>query len=164
MNQIQQSIHVNAPLSTVYNQWTQCEEFPRFMEGVREVRQIDDAHLHWRAMRHGCEVEWNSEIIDQVPDELIAWRDVDGPENHGSIHFQSIQGDTTRIDITLEMPVQPTVGDFSSQQTETAQRIAQDLVRFKHMLEAQKHESGAWRGQIHEGKTISASTRPPSAV
>ena len=96
MNQIQQSIHVNAPLSTVYNQWTQCEEFPRFMEGVREVRQIDNAHLHWRAMRHGCEVEWNSEIIDQVPDELIAWRDVDGPDVL-KCHFARIAAERREI-------------------------------------------------------------------
>src|SRR5438105_545404 len=101
MARIEQSIEVSAPLSTVYNQWTQFEQFPRFMQGIKEVRQLDDAHLHWRGERDGREVEWDSEITDQVPDRHIAWRDVSGPHNSGRVAFEP-EGDKTRVNITID--------------------------------------------------------------
>ena len=93
MARIEQSVEVNVPVRTAYNQWTQFEEFPRFMQWVREVRQLDDAHLHWRVDRNGEKVEWDSEITDQVPDQHIAWRDISGPMNSGSITFYPMQPD-----------------------------------------------------------------------
>ena len=152
MRQIRHSIEVNVPLRTAYNQWTQFEDFPRFMEGVLEVRQEDDVHLHWRAERHGQPVEWESEIVDQVPDQLIAWRDVDGPGNHGSIHFHPVREDQTRIELTVDLgsPAALPPLDESEHESRARHRIGADLQRFKQMLEAQGQESGAWRGEIHQ--------------
>ncbi len=152
MRQIRHSIEVNVPLRSAYNQWTQFKDFPRFMEGVLEVQQKDDMHLHWRAERHGKHVEWDSEIVDQVPDQLIAWRDVGGPGNHGSIHFHPVLEDQTRIELTVDLApavsVQPL--DESEHENSIRHRLGADLQRFKQMLEAQGQESGAWRGEIHQ--------------
>jgi len=157
MATIQQSIEVNVPLRTAYNQWTQFEEFPRFMEGVREVRQLDDAHLHWLAERDGREIEWESEITDQVPDRRIAWRDIgavpQGPHNSGCVSFEPLQPDKTRVLMTMEyQPHVPASASFAAERT-VAQRIEQDLVRFKQLLEKQREASGAWRGEIRQGQS-----------
>ena len=106
MASIRQSVEVRVPLAAAYNQWTQFENFPRFMEGVREVRQVDDAHLHWRADRRGRTVEWDSEITEQVPDQRIVWRNIGGPGNHGSVRFQPLQQDLTRVDLEMELAAQ----------------------------------------------------------
>src|SRR5437660_8527764 len=87
MATIEKSIEVNAPLRAVYNQWTQFEEFPRFMEGVKEVKQIDDTHLHWHAEIGGKDKDWDAVITEQVPDSIIAWRSVSGAENAGRVEF-----------------------------------------------------------------------------
>ncbi len=150
MAQIRHSIEINVPLRAAYNQWTQFEDFPRFMEGVQEVEQRDDAHLHWRAERHGQSVEWDSEITHQVPDQLIAWRDVDGPGNHGSIQFHPVREDQTRIELTVDLAAKS--GGQPAHEEETRQRIGDDLRRFKQMLETQGQESGSWRGEIHEAR------------
>lgn len=152
MARITQSIEVNVPLQTAYNQWTQFEDFPRFMEGVREVRQTDDAHLHWRADRHGRTVEWDSEITEQVPDALIAWRDIGGPGNYGSIRFEPLQTDVTRVQLEMELAPQLPNADERQHEDELRRRVEQDLMRFKQLLEERGSESGAWRGEIHGGQ------------
>ncbi len=152
MTRIDQSIEVNVPLRTVYNQWTQFEDFPRFMEGVREVRQLDAAHLHWRADRNGMEVEWDSEITDQVPDHHIAWRDTSGPKNTGSITFQPVQPDKTRIQMTISCHPGETTPEAEHAAQVISQRLEEDLARFKKLLETQGRESGAWSGEIHGGR------------
>jgi uncharacterized membrane protein len=148
MASIRQSVEVRVPLATAYNQWTQFEDFPRFMEGVREVRQLDDAHLHWRADRRGRSVEWDSEITEQVPDQRIVWRDIGGPGNHGSVRFQSLQQDLTRVDLELELAPQLPGIDQGQHEAELRRRIEQDMLRFKQLLEEQGDASGAWRGEI----------------
>lgn len=154
MARIEQSIDVNVPLRTVYNQWTQFEDFPRFMEGVQEVRQLDSAHLHWRAERHGRQVEWDSEITDQIPDHHIAWRDTSGPKNTGSVRFQAVQADRTKVQLTIECEASGSSSETAGNEQIIAQRVAQDLVRFKKLLESQGRESGAWRGEIHHGHPV----------
>ncbi len=149
MARIEHTIEVNVPLQVVYNQWTQFEEFPRFMEGVREVRQLDDVHLHWRADRSGHEVEWDSEITDQVPDQHIAWRDVSGPGNTGVVNFFPVDESKTRVQLVMESHPQVPPSEAANAELVTTQRIEQDLARFKRLLEAQGGESGAWRGEIH---------------
>lgn len=160
MATIQQSIEVNVPLRTAYDQWTQFEDFPRFMEGVREVRQLDDAHLHWLAERDGRQVEWDSEITDQVPDQRIAWRDIgasqqgpQGPHNSGCVYFEPLQPDKTRVRMTMEYQPHAPAPDSYAAERAVAQRIEQDLVRFKQLLEKQGSASGAWRGEIHHGQS-----------
>jgi HSP20 family molecular chaperone IbpA/uncharacterized protein YndB with AHSA1/START domain len=159
MARIEHTIEVNVPLQAVYNQWTQFEEFPRFMEGVREVRQLDDVHLHWRADRSGREVEWDSEITDQVPDQHIAWRDLSGPGNTGVLNFFPVDEGKTRVQLVLESHPHVTPAEAADVELITTQRIEQDLARFKRLLEAQGEESGAWRGEIHYSQpALSAET------
>ena len=160
MARVEQSIDVNMPLRAVYNQWTQFEDFPRFMDGVREVRQLDDAHLHWRAQRHGQEVEWDSEIVEQVPDQRIQWRDTSGPHHEGSIRFEHLDHGRTRVHMSMEFD--PLASSTASGPQELAERLGQDLERFKDMMEAQGHESGAWRGEIH-GATSMGQARSGNA-
>lgn len=153
MARVEQSIDVNIPLSAVYNQWTQFEQFPRFMDGVREVRQLDDAHLHWRAQRHGREVEWESEIVEQVPDQYMEWRDTSGPHHRGSIRFEPLGEARTRVRMSMDFDPQATSAGGGSGATDLAERLGQDLERFKHLVETQGHESGAWRGEIHHAQS-----------
>ncbi len=160
MASIRQSVEVRVPLAAAYNQWTQFEEFPRFMEGVREVRQLDDAHLHWRADRHGRTVEWDSEITEQVPDQRIVWRDLGGPGNYGSVRFQPLQQDLTRVDLEMELAPQLPGGDQAQHESELRRRVEQDMLRFKQMLEEQGDASGAWRGDIRPG-SVGAAGKPP---
>lgn len=157
MSQISQGIDVHVPLRTAYDQWTQFEEFPRFMEGVHEVTQTDDTHLQWRAHREGRELQWESEIVEQVPDQLIEWRDVGGPGNHGRIRFMSVDDETTHIELEMDLAARLPHSEEARHEVELRRRIEQDLMRFKQMLETQGHASGAWRGEVHGGQA----RRPP---
>jgi HSP20 family molecular chaperone IbpA len=152
MTQIRQAIELNVPVYTAYNQWTQFEKFPKFMDGVQEVKQLDDAHLHWRAIRNGKEIEWDSEIIEQVPDQLITWRDMDGPGNQGSIYFKPLKDNSSTVELVMEIAPKEAATSATAQSV-IQQRIEQDLSRFKQMLESQGKESGAWRGEIHQAHT-----------
>jgi uncharacterized membrane protein len=148
LSSIEESIEVNVPVSTAYNQWTQFEEFPKFMESVREIRQLDDTHLHWRAEVAGKEIEWDVEITEQVPDKRIAWRSTSGVPNGGVVTFHKINDFTTRI--MLQMEYQPEdmleqMGDAIGAVRMTARG---NLQRFKEMLEARGKETGAWRGSV----------------
>lgn len=154
MNRIAQSIEVNVPVTTAYNQWTQFEEFPRFMEGVREVRQLDAAHLHWRVDRNGMEMEWDSEITDQVPDHHIAWRDTSGPKNAGTITFEPVQSDKVRVQMTIDYDPAGSWTEAGNAAQMLSQRVEQDLARFKKLIESQARESGAWRGEIHASQAV----------
>ena len=164
MTRIAQSIDVNVPVRTAYNQWTQFEEFPRFMEGVREVRQLDPAHLHWRADRHGMEIEWDSEITEQIADQHIAWRDTSGPKNAGRITFQEVQPDTTRIQMTLDCDHAEAPAETGQAAPAISQRLEQDLARFKKMIENRDAESGAWRGEIHGGRALDGGVPEPAGA
>ena len=148
MSDHEKSIFVDRPVNTVYNQWTQFEDFPEFMEGVESVTQLDDKRLHWVAEIAGTRPEWDAEIVDQEPDQRISWRSLDGTPNGGIVTFQP-EGSGTRV--TLDLDVEPQgivekVGDklgFVSKQSEG------DLKRFKEFIESQGVETGAWRGEIH---------------
>ena len=143
-----ETIEVNVPVSTAYNQWTQFEDFPQFMSSVHEVRQLDDKHLHWKANVAGEEKEWDAEITEQIPDKRIAWRSVTGVPNGGVVTFHKISDDVTRI--ALQMDYQPEgplekLGDaFGAVRMEARG----NLQKFKEMLESRGAETGAWRGKI----------------
>ena len=148
MSVVEKSIEVELPVSTVYNQWTQFEEFPRFMEGVERVTQLDDTRLHWVAEIAGAKREWDAEIVDQEPDRRIAWRSLDGAGNGGIVTFQPAGAAATRVNLQMEFApdgVAETIGDklgFVSKQTEG------DLKRFKAFVEERGSETGAWRGRV----------------
>ena len=148
MAEIEKSIVVNAPLREVYNQWTQFEDFPRFMEGVLEVRQLDDKRLHWRARIGGIEKEWHAEIVDQVPDRRVAWRNLRGAENAGAVLFDAVPEGTK---VTLKLTYEPdgateAVGDALGL---VSHRVEGDLERFKGFIEDRQRATGGWRGEIH---------------
>ena len=148
MESIEKVIEVNAPVRAVYNQWTQFEEFPRFMAGVKEVRQIDDTHLHWRVKIAGKEEEWDAEITEQIPDKRIAWHSTSGAENSGVVSFHKISDSKTRIMLQIDYTPQDTVEEVGDAMGVIRMRTRGDLKRFKKFIEEQGKETGAWRGTV----------------
>jgi len=149
MEHIEKSVDVNAPLSTVYNQWTQFEEFPEFMEGVVEVRQLDEKRLHWKAKIAGKEKEWDAEIFEQTPDASIAWRSTSGVLNTGNVSFQSLGPAKTRVKLKINYDPQGVIENLGDALGVVSGRVQGDLNRFKAYIEARSTETGAWRGEIH---------------
>lgn len=160
MARVQKEIDVNVPVSTAYNQWTQFEEFPRFMEGVKSVTQLDDRRLRWEASVGGHDKTWEAEIREQVPDTRIVWRAVEGEENAGVVTFAPIDGGRA-THVALEMSYQPegfmeSVGDalgFMSR------RVSGDLDRFKEFIEGRHTETGAYRETLENPAVAGGHTR-----
>ncbi len=148
MERIEKSIDVDRPLRTVYDQWTQFEEFPRFMEGVEEVHQIDDETLHWIAKVGGKREEWEAQIVQQVPDQTIAWRHTGGAVNSGVVLFTPLDGDRCRVTLALEYDPQGFVEKVGDALGFVSRRVEGDLERFKKFIEERGSETGAWRGEI----------------
>jgi uncharacterized membrane protein len=145
----EESIEVDVPVRTAYNQWTQFEEFPRFMEHVEQVRQLDDKRLHWKAKIAGKTVEWDAEITDQTPDRRIAWRSINGAKNGGAVLFAPIDANRTRIAVRVDYDPEGIAENLASAFGVIAGQIKGDLTRFKHFVESRGVETGAWRGEIH---------------
>jgi len=150
MATIEKSIDVDVPVRVAYNQWTQFEEFPKFMEGVREIRQLDDQRLLWRAAIGGKEEEWEAEITEQIPDERIAWRARTGAPNAGVVTFHRLGDSTTRIMLQLEYDPQGVVENVGDALGVVSRRVDGDLKRFKEFIESRGRETGAWRGEIRQ--------------
>jgi uncharacterized membrane protein len=138
MSTIEQSVEVNVPLRTAYNQWTQFEEFPRFMEGVKEVRQTDATRMHWVA-----------EITEQRPDERVAWKNVGGKRNAGVVTFHRLDADHTRMMVQLDFMPEGLIEKLGDALAAPDRRIAGDLQRFKEMIESRGTETGGWRGEVN---------------
>jgi uncharacterized membrane protein len=147
--QVDKSIEVDVPVSTAYNQWTQFEEFPRFMEGVKQVRQLDDKRLEWRAEIAGREVVWNAEITSQEPDQRIGWRSTSGATNSGVVTFETLGPSRCRVRLNLQYEPEGAVETAASAVGVVTKRVTGDLERFKQYIEARGRETGAWRGEIH---------------
>jgi uncharacterized membrane protein len=151
MSTIEKAIDVNVPPRTAYNQWTQFEQFPKFMDGVQQVRQIDDKHLHWRTNIGGREKEFDTEITEQIPDKRIAWRSQSGPWHGGVVTFHALNDHQTRVMVQMEYEPEGAVekaGDFLGLMSS---RVGKDLDRFKQFIESRGMETGAWRGTIDRG-------------
>ena len=148
------TIEVNAPLRAVYNQWTQFEEFPRFMEGVEEVRQEGEKRLFWRAKIGGKVKEWEAEITSQVPDQKISWQSVDGSPNSGTITFEELGPDRTLVTATIEYEPEGFLEKTGDALGIPSGRVEGDLRRFRDYIEERGRETGGWRGQI--GQTAPA--------
>ena len=145
---IEESCEVNVPVKTAYNQWTQFEEFPKFMENVLEVKQLDDRPLHWRAKVAGEEKEWDAEITEQVPDKRIAWRGVTGARNGGVVTFHKLSDGAARIMLQIEYEPEGALEKLGDAIGAVRMQARSSLQRFKEMLEQRGSETGAWRGQI----------------
>jgi uncharacterized membrane protein len=150
-NRIESSIKVHVPVRTAYNQWTQFEEFPRFMEGVKEVRQLDDQRVHWVAEIAGKQKEWDAEITEQIPDERVAWRSVQGASNVGVVEFTPLGADETEVRVRMEYEPEGAVETVGAALQAADVRVKGDLKRFKEFIESRGAETGAWRGEIREG-------------
>lgn len=148
MGEATHTVDIDTDVRTAYNQWTQFEEFPRFMEGVEEVRQIDDTHLHWKVDIAGVDREFDAEITEQKPDQRIAWRSRSGVDQGGVVTFHPLNDDQTRV--TLQMNFEPEdaaekIGDMVGV---VSARTKGDLERFKEFIEERGQETGAWRGEV----------------
>jgi uncharacterized protein (TIGR02271 family) len=154
------SIEVNAPLKAVYNQWTQFEEFPHFMEGVEEVRQDGSNRLFWKAKIAGKVKEWEAEITNQVPDERIAWESIDGSANSGTITFDELGDSLTRVNATIGYEPEGLLEKTGDALGIPSGRIEGDLQRFRNYVEERGRETGGWRGEIGQGGRSDAETLP----
>jgi uncharacterized membrane protein len=154
MSTVQKSIEVKQPVSTVYNQWTQFESFPEFMEGVESIRQLDDKRVHWHAKIGGVDREWDAEITEQIPDQRISWRSVNGPDNGGTVTFEPLGSDRTRLTVQMAYEPEGMVEKAGDALGAVERRVEGDLERFREFIEKRGQESGAWRGEIH-GRSVS---------
>ena len=148
MSTIEQSIELDVPVQTAYNQWTQFEEFPRFMEGVEEIRQIDDTHLHWVAEFGGTRHEWDAEITEQSPDERVAWRNTDGKDNAGVVTFHRLSDTRSKVMVQMDFVPEGLKEKLGDAIGAPDRRVKGDLQRFKEMIESRGQETGAWRGEV----------------
>jgi uncharacterized membrane protein len=148
---IVESIDVAVPVRVAYDQWTQFEDFPKFMEGVKHVKQLDDTTLAWTAEIGGIERSWRAEITEQEPDRRVAWRSTSGAKNAGQVTFEPLADNMTRA--TLQLDVEPegpieSAGDALG----LVERQAEgDLRRFKEFIEQRGAPTGAWRGEVEAG-------------
>jgi uncharacterized membrane protein len=152
MAHVEQSIEVDVPLSVAYNQWTQFEEFPTFMEGVEQVRQLDDTHLHWVADVGGEREEWDAEITEQRPDERVAWKATTGKSNAGVVTFHRLSDDRTKVMVQLDWEDEGLKEKIGAAAGLDSRRVEGDLERFKELVESRGRETGAWRGEVEQGR------------
>jgi uncharacterized membrane protein len=150
MESIEKTIEVEAPINKVYNQWTQFEKFPEFMEGVEEVRQLDERHLHWVAEMGGKKKEWDAEIYEQVPDQRIAWRSTTGTRNAGKVDFLPKEPNRTRVTLKMDYEPEGALEHTGDALDVVSRQVEGNLERFKEFIQSSATESGAWRGDIHE--------------
>jgi uncharacterized membrane protein len=151
---IDTALEVEVPVSKAYNQWTQFEEFPQFMEGVDEVQQLDDARLHWVASIGGKRAEWDAKIVEQHPDKQVTWASENGKTMRGTVSFEPLGADRTLVRLSMSYRPEGLRERVGSAAGLDARRVRGDLQRFKEMIERRGAETGAWRGEISGGTTL----------
>jgi uncharacterized membrane protein len=154
MSIITETVEVGVPVRTAYNQWTQFEEFPRFMEGVERVRQVTDETLEWTADVFGQRRSWGARITEQKPDERVAWVSTEGERLDGTVEFQPVGTDRTRVDLTMRFEPTDTAEKAADALKIVETRVKGDLERFKEFIETRGAETGAWRGEIPPDTSI----------
>jgi len=155
MPKIEDSIEVQVPLEQAYNQWTQFEEFPTFMEGIQSVQQLDDTHVQWVAEIRGESREWTTEITEQQPDEKIAWKTIEGEiKNDGIVTFEQVGESQTRVRVQMDVEGESTAENVAGDLLGVVKaQVHGDLERFKQLIESRGQETGAWRGAVQDGET-----------
>jgi uncharacterized membrane protein len=148
MSEIMEAVEVNVPVRTAYDQWTQFETFPRFMEGVKQVRQLDDTTLEWVADVAGKEKRWKAKITEQRPDERVAWTSIDGARNAGVVTFHRLDEGKTRVTLQLDVDPEGPVENVGDALGLVKRQVEGDLKRFKEFIESRGQETGAWRGEV----------------
>ena len=146
---IEQSIDLDVPVRAAYDQWTRFEEFPQFMTGVEEIRQLDDRHLHWVAELGGTRHEWDAEITEQQPDERVAWRNTDGKDNAGVVTFHKLSDTSSRVMVQIDFVPEGIKEKVGSAINAPDRQVKGDLERFKELVEAKGGpDEGGWRGEV----------------
>jgi uncharacterized membrane protein len=155
MPKVEDSIEVQVPVQQAYNQWTQFEEFPKFMEGIQSVQQLDDTHVQWVAEIRGESREWTTEITEQKADEKIAWKTVGGEvKNDGVVTFEQVGDGQTRVNVEMDVEGESTGENVAGDLLGIVKRqVHGDLERFKQLIENRGAETGAWRGEVEDGET-----------
>lgn len=148
MSTIEQSIEVAVPVSTAYNQWTQFETFPEFMEGVDRIDQVSDTMTHWVTSIGGVTREFDAKITEQHPDERVAWRSVDEPHQAGVVTFHRLSPDTTKVMVQMDFEPEGVLETAGDKLGVVKHRVKGDLERFKSFIESRGTESGQWRGEV----------------
>lgn len=156
MSSITQSIDVAIPVRVAYDQWTQFESFPEFMEGVDEVRQVNDTHLHWVASIGGQREEWDAEITEQEPDMRVAWTSTTGARNAGVVTFHHLSDAETRVTLQMDWEPEGVVQNVGDKLGLDERRVKGDLERFKTFIEERGAATGAWRGRVEQGESGSS--------
>jgi uncharacterized membrane protein len=155
MTRVKETIEVECPIRSVYDQWTQFEDFPRFMDGVESVQQLDDTHLHWKASIGGVRREWDAEIIEQEPDRIISWSSTDGTTNRGTVRFTPAGSGRTTVDLELDFEPEGAAEKVGDTLGIVKARAKGDLKNFKEFIEDRVLPTGEWRGEVHGGRTTS---------
>ena len=148
---VEKRILVNVPVSTAYNQWTQFEEFPHFMGGVKSVKQLSDDRLEWVAEIAGVRRQWTAKILEQIPDRRVAWAATEGATNAGAVEFEDVGGGQTSLQLTLEYDPEGFVEKVGDKLHVVDRQAEADLKRFKEFIEDEGYASGAWRGSVGGG-------------
>jgi uncharacterized membrane protein len=156
---IEEQIQLDVPVRTAYNQWTQFEEFPQFMEGVEEVRQLDDTTLRWVASIAGNAAEWDARIVEQVPDQRIVWESIDGQQTRGRVEFHPQGSSRSTVQLTMEYSPEGALQKVGSAAGFDKRRVRADLDRFKQLIESRGTEDGAWRGEVKDDTKARAETK-----
>ena len=151
MPSIEKSVEVDVPVSTAYNQWTQFEEFPSFMNGVEAVKQLDETHLHWVASIGGHREEWDAEITEQIPDERVAWKATSGKGNAGVVTFHKLDDNRTKVMLQLDWESEGMVEALGAMLGRDDRAVKGDLERFKEYIQGRAVPTGAWRGEVEAG-------------
>lgn len=150
MASVTKSVEVDVPVRTAYDQWTQFESFPKFMEGVKEVRQIDKTHLHWVADINGKTEEWNAVITQQTPDQRVAWKSTTGAPNAGVVNFEKLSDTCTKVTLQMDWEPQGVTESVGAALGFDDRQIQQDLDNFKNFIENRGNPTGAWRGEVQQ--------------
>ena len=150
MSEIVESVDVNVPVRTAYDQWTQFETFPKFMEGVKQVHQLDDRTLEWVADVAGKEKRWKAKITEQTPDERVAWTSTEGARNAGVVTFHRLAEGETRVTLQLDVDPEGPIENAGAALGLVQRRVKGDMTRFKEFIESRGQETGAWRGEVKQ--------------
>jgi uncharacterized membrane protein len=151
---VQQSCDVAAPLETVYNQFTQFEEWPSFMHRVARVTQEDECTVSFATKIWGVSKQFTADIETQRPDERIKWRVAEGITHTGVVSFHELAPRLTRIELTFDVDPGSLIEKFARGARHVKRAARADLHRFKAFIELQEHETGAWRGVIEDGELV----------
>jgi len=153
MTSITKSIDVNVPVRTAYDQWTQFESFPEFMEGVESITQLDDKTLHWKVNVAGRDSEFDATITEQIPDERVAWKSISGKENAGVVTFHRLGEGQTKVTVQMDYETDGVAEKVGSTLGLDDRRVQGDLDRFKEFIESRGAPTGAWRGEVSQSHT-----------